>query len=163
MHILKTVQNGKNWCTRPLKMYTVMVRPLLEYAAPVWDPCQQNLIAALERVQKMALRMCAKNWSANYEDLLLQFNLPSLRLRRKLLKLSFFQTHNGNFHSLGSPVHPYPMDPRLRGYDPARIASLMPRSTAYKSSFFLMLLHYGMTFLLNSVLCNHYLSSRMRS
>ena len=83
-----------------IKMYTVMVRPLLEYAAPVWDPCQQNLIAALERVQKMALRMCAKNWAANYEDLLLQFNLPSLRLRRKLLKLSFFfQIHNGNFHS----------------------------------------------------------------
>ena len=41
-----------------IKMYTVMVRPLLEYAAPVWDPCQQNLIAPLERVQKMALRMC---------------------------------------------------------------------------------------------------------
>ena len=85
----------------------------------------------------MALRMCAKNWSANYEDLLLQFNLPSLKLRRKFLKLSFFfQIHNGNFHSLGSPVHPSLMDPRLRGYDPARIASLMPRSTAYKSSFF---------------------------
>ena len=73
-----------------VKMYTVMVRPLLEYAAPVWDPYQQSLIAALERVQKMALRMCAKNWSANYEDLLLQFNLPSLRQRRALLKLSFF-------------------------------------------------------------------------
>ena len=57
-----------------VKLYTVMVRPLLEYAAPVWDPYQQSLIAALERVQKMALRICAKNWSANYEDLLLQFN-----------------------------------------------------------------------------------------
>ena len=81
-------------------MYTVMVRPLLEYAAPEWDPYQQNLIAALERGQKMALRMCANNnWSANYEDLLLQFNLPSLRQRRKLLKLSFFfQIHNDNFH-----------------------------------------------------------------
>ena len=66
-----------------------------------------------------------KENSPVFEDLLLQFNLPSLRLRRKLLKLSFFfQIHNGNFHSLGSPVHPSPMDPRLRGYDPARIASL---------------------------------------
>ena len=42
---------------------------------PVWDPYQQNLIATLERVQKMTLRMC---WSASYEDLLLQFNLPTL-------------------------------------------------------------------------------------
>ena len=49
-----------------------------------------SLIAALERAEKMALRLCAKNWSANYEDLLLQFNLPSLRQGRELLKLSFF-------------------------------------------------------------------------
>ena len=25
MHILKTVQNGKNWCTRPLKLFRMSV------------------------------------------------------------------------------------------------------------------------------------------
>ena len=107
----------------------------------------------------------AKNWSANYEDLLLQFNLPSLRQRRALLKLSFFfQIHNDNFHYLGPPVHPSPMDPRLRGYIPARIACLIPNCTkAYKSSFFPDAVKGGMTFLLSCGLFNLYLCLRRAS
>ena len=42
-----------------LRMFLTVVRPLLEYAAPVWDPHQLGLISTLERIQKLALRMCA--------------------------------------------------------------------------------------------------------
>ena len=36
--------------------YKALVRPLLEYAAPVWDPHQQNEIDELEKVQRRAAR-----------------------------------------------------------------------------------------------------------
>ena len=53
------LQEAKHASSRTLiKMY--MHSHGVTFAAPVWDPYQHKLIAALERVQKMALMMCAK-------------------------------------------------------------------------------------------------------
>ena len=38
-------------------------------------------------MQKFALRVCLKSWSATYEDLLEQSNLPTLQTRRQHAKL----------------------------------------------------------------------------
>ena len=65
------------------------VRPHLEYATVVWDPHLQKDINKLEKVQTFALRMCTKNWTADYDSLLTSCNLPSLKKRRLFLKLSF--------------------------------------------------------------------------
>ena len=43
-------------------IYTSLVRPHIEYAAPVWDPHQLQNINKIENVQKFALRMCGKQW-----------------------------------------------------------------------------------------------------
>ena len=48
----------------------------------------QKDIDQLERVQKFALRMCAKQWDVDYTDLLTHFNLPSLANHRHYLSLS---------------------------------------------------------------------------
>ena len=48
----------------------------------------QKDIDQLERVQKFALQMCAKQWDVDYTDLLTHFNLPSLAIRRGYLSLS---------------------------------------------------------------------------
>ena len=118
-------------------MYLAVVRPILEYAAPVLDPHQQGLIASLERIQKIALRMCAKDWSVSYENLLLRFNLPTLQQRRKLLKLCFlYQVRNGHFFFPNSPVAPSPMDQRLRSFNPFRLGGPTPHTVAYDNSFF---------------------------
>ena len=72
------------------QLYVSLVRPHLEYAAPVWDPHLQKEIDKLEKVQKFALRMCTKNWMAGYDDLLNTCcNIPSLKTRRLYLKLVF--------------------------------------------------------------------------
>ena len=38
-------------------MYTVFIRPLLEYAAGVWDGCSQSEMERLEKVQLCAARI----------------------------------------------------------------------------------------------------------
>ena len=71
-----------------LKLYTSFVRPHLEYGIDVWNPFLQKDIAALENVQKFALRVCFKKWSSSYEDLLHLSKLQSLHDRRSFLSLT---------------------------------------------------------------------------
>ena len=56
--------------TSLLQLYVSLVRPLLEYACQVWHPHLVRDIAKLERVQKLALRLCTKQWTLNYSTLL---------------------------------------------------------------------------------------------
>ena len=44
-----------------LNLYISLIRPRLEYAAPVWDPSHQTLTQAVEKVQRFAFKMCLKN------------------------------------------------------------------------------------------------------
>ena len=69
------------------KLYTAMIRPHLDYVCEVWSPHLRRDIDELERVQKLALRLCAKQWDINYENLLYNFNLPSLADRRHYPRL----------------------------------------------------------------------------
>ena len=71
--------------------YRSLVRPHLEYCAPVWDPHLQRDIQMLERTQKFAYRMCTKTWNAGYEELryctlhnMYNFSLSNRRLFLKL-------------------------------------------------------------------------------
>ena len=70
-----------------LKLYVSFIRPHLEYAAASWDPFLKKDIELIEDVQKFALRVCLKSWSATYAELLEQSNLPSLQTRRQHAKL----------------------------------------------------------------------------
>ena len=70
------------------KLYTSLIRPHMEYAAPVWSPHHSKDINKLEAVQKFALRMCSKDWEANYHDLLDCYQTPNLAARRHYLGLS---------------------------------------------------------------------------
>ena len=65
----------------------IIVRPHLEYAAPVWSPEFVKDICKLENVQKFALRVCTKQWDVPYLDLIEKCNLPELKTRRNCLGL----------------------------------------------------------------------------
>ena len=71
-----------------------MIRPHLDYAYEVWNPHLRWDIDELERVQKLALHLCTKQWDINYENL-----LPSLADRRHYLRLCVM------YHIVNQLVH----------------------------------------------------------
>ena len=71
------------------QLYVSLVRPHLEYAAPVWSPYLQKDIAMLEKTQQFASRICTKNWDAGYHELLDMLDLPSLAQRRLHTRLCY--------------------------------------------------------------------------
>ena len=85
-----------------LKLYLTTIRPHLEYASPVWYPFHKGEIDCIESVQKFALRMCLKSWNLDYEQLLENAHIPTLRSRRNwasmchLSKIVRKQTHFPN-------------------------------------------------------------------
>ena len=49
-----------------IRAYTALVRPHLEYSAPVWTPHLQNLSCSIEKVQKQAARwICGVPWKSD--------------------------------------------------------------------------------------------------
>ena len=70
-----------------LKLYTSLVQPHVEYAAPVWDPSTVQDIQHLESVQNFALRVSSKQWDLGYSELLDTCNLPTLENQRLYMKL----------------------------------------------------------------------------
>ena len=66
------------------------VRPLAEYAAPVWHPGLKS--AALERIQKRACMIIMGRQNTTYVDALEICNLDTLHARREQLSLNFFKS-----------------------------------------------------------------------
>jgi hypothetical protein len=46
-----------------------LVRPILEYVAPYWDPCREGQITALDRVQRKEAKFAHHTNSWNWETL----------------------------------------------------------------------------------------------
>ena len=70
-------------------LFKSLVRPILEYAAPVWSPYQIKDIDSLERVQRRAPRLALKQkrGEMSYEDRCRLLNWQTLEKRREFLSL----------------------------------------------------------------------------
>lgn len=64
------------------QLYTVMIRPHLEYGNVIWHPQYKKEIDLLESVQHRATRMVPGFWKIDYQDRLRKMRLPSLVFRR---------------------------------------------------------------------------------
>ena len=71
-----------------INAFIVYVRPLLDYASPVWSPSQLYAINSIERVQRSFFTKCLPGFSRfTYEERLSKLHLPSLEHRRLVTDL----------------------------------------------------------------------------
>ena len=72
--------------------YFSLVRPLLEYASPVWDPYTQENIMKIEMVQRRAARYVTNNYNrtASVTDMLNRLEWKTLSHRRHDARLTLF-------------------------------------------------------------------------
>ena len=83
------------------KAYKAFVRPLLEYAASVWDPYEQKHIDQLEKVQRRAARFVLNRYhnTSSVTGMLNFLDWEPLELRRKRSRLvNFYKMTNGHIH-----------------------------------------------------------------
>jgi ribonucleases P/MRP protein subunit RPP40 len=64
------------------QLFTVLVRPHLEYGNSVWHPQYKKDIELLESVQRRATRLVPGFWKMEYEERLRVMKLPTLAFRR---------------------------------------------------------------------------------
>ena len=74
-----------------LQLCLTFVRPHLEYTQLQFGTPTNKVsrIHCMERLHKFALRICMRDWNADYVTLLESCNLPTLASRRHYLKLWF--------------------------------------------------------------------------
>ena len=66
--------------------FKTLVRPLLEYCCPVWNPYLVSHVKSIEAIQRRATKLiCGSDLS--YEQRLDKLKWPTLELRRKFLSL----------------------------------------------------------------------------
>lgn len=119
--------------------YLTIVRPLLEYAACVWDPHQVYLIHDIEKVQRRAARWVLSDYNYNSSVTLMLRSLrwTSLEHRRRINRLS-------QFHKIVHHLTPAIQMPPyyLTTYYPTRklhhchFITPATSTTAYQQSFF---------------------------
>ncbi|CAF4930014.1 unnamed protein product [Pieris macdunnoughi] len=91
--VLRNCKEFRNPSTN-VTIYTCLVRSILEYCSPVWNPHYGIYIKRLENVQKRFLWHLSYGCNMarklpSYNDRLLHFHLKSLRHRRELLDIMF--------------------------------------------------------------------------
>ena len=63
-------------------LFTTIVRPHLEYGAPIWNPHSKRLIDLIENVQRRASKMIPGLSQLTYQQRLVALHLPTLQYRR---------------------------------------------------------------------------------
>ena len=115
-----------------------MVRPILEYASPVWDPYQQTDIKALEQVQRRAARYVFNDYSTRtpgcVTKMLDDLEWEPLEVRRRHDRLSMFYRMQHNLIDIPANRYLSSSDSRTRGtvkFFQERISD-----TTYSNSFY---------------------------
>ena len=120
--------------------YKTLVRPQLEYAAPIWNPYHKLQIQEVEKVQRTAARWTCRRWrnTSSVGDMLDELEWPSLEARREQSSLTFlYKIHSGTV-SLDKDKYltPAPNLQRTRASHDLQYTRYFAYSDALKNSFF---------------------------
>ena len=101
--------------------YKTYVRPIMEYAATIWDPHTQQAINMLEAVQRRAARFVMRRYhnTSSVSDMITELQWPSLEDRRRIARMSMMYKIHHNLvcvRNIKGQLHPLPPRQR-RGHD----------------------------------------------
>ena len=120
--------------------YKTLVRPQLEYAAPIWNPYHKLQIQEVEKVQRTAARWTCRQWrnTSSVGDMLDELEWPSLEARREQSSLTFFYKIHSGTVSLDKDKYltPAPNLQRTRASHDLQYTRYFAYSDAFKNSFF---------------------------
>ena len=120
--------------------YKTLVRPKLEYAAPIWHPYHESQIGQVEKVQRTAARWTCRRWrnTSSVGDMFDELEWPSLETRREKSSLTFFYKIHSGTVSLDKDKYltPAPNFRRTRASHESQYTRYFAYSDALKNSFF---------------------------
>ena len=120
--------------------YKTLVRPQLEYAAPIWNPYHKLQIQEVEKVQRTAARWTCRRWrnTSSVGDMLDELEWPSLEARREQSSLTFFYKIHSGTVSLDKDKYLTPASNlhRTRASHDLQYTRYFAYSDALKNSFF---------------------------
>jgi len=118
--------------------YVTLVRPLLEFASPVWDPYTAKDIAKLEAVQRRAARWVSNRYrrSSSVSEMLHDLEWPTLQERRRRARLvTFYKYHSGEL-AINCKTSPAPQARSSRSTHPAAYKVPTSRTQYRQNAFF---------------------------
>ena len=76
--------------------YKALVRPQLDYAAPIWNPHHQTEINRIQNAQRTVARWACRRWlnQSHVVEMLDELQWPELHERRQQASLTFYKMHN---------------------------------------------------------------------
>ena len=118
--------------------YKTLVRPKLEYAAPIWHPYHETQIGQVERVQRTAVRWTCRKGETPVASATCLTNWPSMETRREQSSLTFFYKMHSVRVSLDKDKYltPAPNLRRTRASHESQYTWYLAYSDALKNSFF---------------------------
>ena len=120
--------------------YKTLVRPQLEYAAPIWHPYNETETKKLEKVQRTAVRWTCRRChnKSSVDNMLDELEWPSLEDRRVKSSLTFFYKIHSGTVSLDKDRYltPAPNLRSTRASHDSQYTRYMAYSDALKNSFF---------------------------
>ena len=120
--------------------YKTLVRPKLEYAAPIWHPYHETQIGHVGKVQRTAARWTCRRWrnTSSVGDMLDDLEWPSLETRREQSSLTFFYKIHFGTLSLDKDKYltPAPNIRSTRASHEFQYTRYLAYSEALKNSFF---------------------------
>ena len=120
------------------KAYKTIVRPQLEYAAPVWDPHTKEDIKRIESIQKRAARWVLGDYSpySSVTDMIGKLGWRTLEQRRSDSRLVLFYKIIYGYVAVPLPSYVIPLSRASRTFHPLAYRQIPTTTNYYKYSFY---------------------------
>ena len=106
LYSLRILRKAGVETNKMLKVYFTIIRPILEYAVPVWQAIPEYLSHKIESVQRRALKII-KPGEESYDELLQLLNVEKLQARREKLCKQYMDKIKSPNHLLNALIqHP---------------------------------------------------------